>query len=409
MPAPFIPFLVGKRLLAYRSGNSNGEIVELDLESNGWIRDIIPESELRIRQWDLFGDRIVVTYLSGTESLIRIWSVEGALLETLPSTSGSTRRLIPTYSEDADEYFLNSESYTSPPRLVRYKRDNAVGEPWGEDIASRLVPTLNMRKVTYRSKDGVEITMSLLSAGDMSQFKLRPAIMTAYGGFGHIITPQFSTFLSVLLRLGFLFALPEIRGGGERGTAWHEAARGRRRQVAFDDFISGAEWLCEQDFTLAKKLAVFGGSNSGLLVGAAITQRPDLFGAALCIAPLLDMVRYHLFDRARVWSGEYGTSDDPEDFRALLAYSPYHRIQQDVDYPAVLFVTGDQDTRCNPAHARKMAAYLMDRRAQKRPILVDHSAERGHSPNMPLSVRVEAITRRIAFLCHELGVEVAEG
>jgi prolyl oligopeptidase len=408
MPAPFIPFFVGKRLLAYRAGNSNGEIVELDLASNLWPRDIVPESELRIRQWDLVGDRVVVTYLCGTESLVRIWSLEGEFLGALPLTLGSSRRLIPTYSDDTDEYFLSSESYSVPPRPIRYRRNSLVGETWGEEITSGLVNNLHVRRVSYRSKDGVEVAMSLMSAGEIPQLKLRPTVMTAYGGFGHTITPQFSAFISVLLKLGFLFALPEIRGGGERGAAWHEAARGRRRQVAFDDFISAAEWLCEQDFTLAKKLALFGGSNSGLLVGAAITQRPDLFGAALCIAPLLDMVRYHLFDRARVWSGEYGTSDDPEDFRALLAYSPYHRIQQDVDYPAVLFVTGDQDTRCNPAHARKMAAYLMDRHAQKRPILIDHSAERGHSPNMPLSIRAEAIARRIAFLCQELGVNVQE-
>jgi prolyl oligopeptidase len=408
MPAPFIPFLVGKRLLAYRAGNSNGEIVELDLASNCWTRDIVPESELRIRQWDLVGDRVVVTYLSGTESLVRIWSLEGEVLGTLPPAIGTTRRLIPTYSEDTDEYFLSSESYSSSPKPIRYRRNSVVGESWGENIASGLVPNLDIRRVSYRSKDGVEIAMSLMSAGNIPQLKHRPTVMTAYGGFGYTITPQFSAFMSVLLRLGFLFALPEIRGGGERGATWHEAARGRRRQVAFDDFISGAEWLCAHDFTTGKKLALFGGSNSGLLVGAAITQRPDLFGAALCIAPLLDMVRYHLFDRARVWSGEYGTSNDPEDFRALLAYSPYHRIRQEVDYPAVLFVTGDQDTRCNPAHARKMAACLMDRPAQKRPILIDHSAERGHSPNMPLSIRIEAIARRIAFLCRELGIKVEE-
>lgn len=219
-----------------------------------------------------------------------------------------------------------------------------------------------------------------------------------------MLTPQFSAFVSILLELGFLFAVPQIRGGGERGKEWHEAARGRHRQVAFDDFIAAGDWLCERGYTNPGKLAIFGGSNSGILVGAAITQRPDLFRAALCIAPLLDMVRYHLFDGASVWASEYGTADDADDFRALLAYSPYHRVREETNYPAVLFVCGDKDTRCNPAHARKMAARLQDRSAQQHAILIDHSSERGHSPTMPLSVRVDGLTRRIAFLCHELGV-----
>ena len=174
--------------------------------------------------------------------------------------------------------------------------------------------------------------------------------------------------------------------------------------MAFDDFIAAAEWICNTGLTTPRQLGIFGGSNSGILVGAAITQRPDLFGAALCIAPLLDMVRYHLFDRARVWAAEYGTADDPDDFHALLAYSPYHNIRNYTDYPAIMLVCGDKDTRCNPAHSRKMAARLENRPAQSHPVLIDHSTERGHAPTMPLSVRVDALTHRIAFLCHELGL-----
>jgi len=194
------------------------------------------------------------------------------------------------------------------------------------------------------------------------------------------------------------------RGGSEFGKAWHEAARGRHRQVAFDDFIFAAEWLCAQHLTNPDKLAIFGGSNSGLLVGVAMTQRPDLFRAVLCIAPLLDMVRYQRFDQAHKWQHEYGTIDDPQDFRVLHAYSPYHHVHDDVNYPSTLFVSGDKDNRCNPAHTRKMSGRLQERTAQKNPILVDYSLERGHSPVLPLSVRIEALTRRIAFLCRELGI-----
>jgi prolyl oligopeptidase len=207
-----------------------------------------------------------------------------------------------------------------------------------------------------------------------------------------------------MLGLGVTFALPQVRGGGEFGKCWHDAARGRDRQTAFDDFISSAQWLCEKGETSPGKLAIFGGSNSGLLVGAAMTQRPDLFRAVLCIAPLLDMVRYEQFDQAIRWRPEYGAVDNKEDFNALLAYSPYHQVKDSIDYPAVLFVSGDKDDRCNPAHVRKMAARLQQRQVQTHAVVVDYSKERGHSAVLPLSVRIDALTRRVAFLCRELSI-----
>lgn len=174
-----------------------------------------------------------------------------------------------------------------------------------------------------------------------------------------------------------------------------------------DDFIAAAVWLCSEGITSPSQLAIFGGSNSGLLVCAAMTQRPDLFRAVLCIAPLLDMVRYECFDNAARWRTEYGTVEDPDDFRALLAYSPYHRVEETVNYPATLFVTGDKDDRCNPAHVRKMAAKLQNCTAQQNPILVDYSEQRGHVPALPLSVRIDALARRIAFLCRELSLDLS--
>jgi prolyl oligopeptidase len=209
-----------------------------------------------------------------------------------------------------------------------------------------------------------------------------------------------------MMDFGATFALPQIRGGGEFGNAWHNAARGRNRQIAFEDFLAAAEWLCSEGLTTAKKLAIFGGSNSGLLVAAAMTQKPDLFRAVVCIAPLLDMVRYERFDRAAKWKLEYGTVADKDDFHVLHSYSPYHRIKEAVEYPAILFVAGDKDDRCNPAHVRKMAARMQECAAQTHPVLVDYSVERGHYPVLPLSIRIEALVRRIAFLCRELKISV---
>lgn len=239
-----------------------------------------------------------------------------------------------------------------------------------------------------------------------SETEAAPVVMTGYGGFGIAMTPQFSVLVSIMMELGAVFALPQIRGGGEFGKVWHDAARGRNRQIAFDDFIAAAEWLCDERLTSPQQLAIFGGSNSGLLAGAAMTQRPDLLCAVLCIAPLLDMVRYEHFDQAAKWQQEYGTVESLEEFEALYAYSPYHHVDGTINYPATLFVAGDRDDRCNPAHARKMAARLQQRAAQTRPVLVDYSPERGHSPVLPLSVRTEALVRRIAFLCRELKISI---
>lgn len=218
------------------------------------------------------------------------------------------------------------------------------------------------------------------------------------------MTPQFSVFVAFLMERGCLFALPNIRGGSEFGAAWHEAAKRRKRQIAFDDFISAAEWLIQTGRTDPDKLAIFGGSNSGLLVGAAMTQRPDLFRAVLCMVPMLDMLRYHLFDNAHVWKEEFGTADDPDDFAALLSYSPYHNVHDRRPYPATMIVSGDSDQNCNPLHARKMTARLQSENASSTPIFIDYSHYRGHSPVLPLSERIEALTDRMAFLCDQLGL-----
>lgn len=218
------------------------------------------------------------------------------------------------------------------------------------------------------------------------------------------MTPQFSVFVSFLVERGCLFALPNIRGGSEFGEPWHDAAKRRNRQVAYDDFLAAAEWLIRTGRTSPEKLAIFGGSNSGLLVGAAMTQRPELFRAVVCMVPILDMLRYHLFDNAHFWKEEFGTAEDRDDFAALLRYSPYHRIEKESAYPATLIVSGDADRTCNPLHARKMTARLQAANASGRPILLDYSPFRGHSPVLPLSHRVAALTDRMAFLCDQLGI-----
>lgn len=248
--------------------------------------------------------------------------------------------------------------------------------------------------------------MFLMGRRDVLAGGAHPTIMTSYGGYGVSMTPQFSVFVAFLVEHGCLFALPNIRGGSEFGGEWHNAAKRRNRQTAYDDFLCAAAWLIDTGRTRSERLAIFGGSNSGLLTGAALTQRPDLFRAVVCMVPMLDMLRYHLFDNAHVWRDEFGTADDPDDFVALANYSPYHQVRPGVAYPATMIVSGDADRNCNPLHARKMTARLQAANVSGRPILLDYSRFRGHSPVLPLSERIEALTDRMAFLCDQLDLSV---
>jgi prolyl oligopeptidase len=404
---PCLPLLRHERILMLTSdGAPNGRIVEL---SNKGImsRVIVPESESRIQQLSIAGENIYVSYVIRGETVVRVYSLSGKYLESLNTLGKGSVRLFPGYGNRSDTLFYSYESFTDPATIFQYQPETGKSEVWARTSIS--LDRTHIRRITYLSKDGIEIPMTLVVRKDVESSNERPAILTSYGGFGVSMTPQFSVLVAIMLELGAMFAVPNIRGGSEFGTGWHEAARKRNRQVAIDDFISAAEWLCAQHVTSPHRLAIFGGSNSGLLVGAAMTQRPDLFRAALCIAPLLDMVRYERFGHARKWNTEYGTVTDPADFHALYAYSPYHHVENDLNYPSTLFVAGDKDDRCDPAHVRKMAARLQDRIAQQNPILVDYSRERGHSPVLPLSVRIEALTRRVAFLCQELNIPLPLG
>lgn len=318
--------------------------------------------------------------------------------------------MLPSPAPETGSLFYTFESFDVPPAIFELRASTNLAVLWHQQQPIRPGRHAKVQETIIRSKDRVQIPLTLahLESAEATAGPL-PAILTSYGGFGATMTPQFSVLATILMEFGAILAVPHIRGGGEFGRAWHHAGRGRYRQTSFDDFIAAADWVRNHGTTTPRRIGIFGGSNSGLLVAAAMTQRPDLFGAVLCIAPLLDMVRYEQFDQAVKWREEFGTVDDVEDFQALYAYSPYHHVADDINYPATLFVSGDGDDRCNPAHVRKMAARLQERSAQRSPVIVDYSQERGHSPVLPLSVRIAALARRIAFLCCELRIPIPEG
>lgn len=400
----FSPLLIAGKILALTDRDApNLRIVEIPAaksDQTAWI-ELIPENTDRIRSWVVTGERIFVSYVHVTTTRIAVFDLAGLKIGEIPVHADESVRL--TGGSDAsDEVLIETESLTEPIAIFRCSESNRKRKLWAKKTAPFDSANFRHAQVWYASKDGTPIPMTLMGHRDVLATGSHPTIMTAYGGHGISVTPRFSTFVAVLAERGCLFALPNIRGGSELGAQWHDAAKRQRRQTAYDDFLCAAEWLVEAGRTQPGSLAIFGGSNSGLLVGVAMTQRPELFRAVLCLMPIMDMLRYHLFDTADMWRDEYGTADDPDDFAALARYSPYHHVSDDCAYPATMIVSGDADKNCNPLHARKMTARLQAANSSSNPIVLDYSKFRGHSPVQPLSQRIESLTDRLAFICDQL-------
>ncbi len=400
--------LLDDRILAITDREApNRRIVEIRLHVNGeheWI-DVVPTTDTPINNWLVVGGRIFVSYMKQMTQQVRIFDFSGKELGEMPIRNDETLRMVGG-SPDCEELLLETESFTEPIGIFRYSTKTNERTLWAKRNIAFDPSNYSHSQIWYMSKDGTRIHMYLVGRRDVLDRSGNPTIMTSYGGYGVSMTPQFSIFVAFLMEHGCLFALPNIRGGSEFGVEWHNAAKRRNRQTAYDDFLCAAEWLIKTGRTSPGKLAIFGGSNSGLLVGAALTQRPDLFRAVVCMVPMLDMLRYHLFDNAHVWRDEFGTVDDPEDFAALAKYSPYQQVRSGVAYPATMIVSGDADRNCNPLHARKMIARLQAANVSEHPVFLDYSKFRGHSPVLPLGERIEALTDRMAFFCDQLQLPV---
>jgi prolyl oligopeptidase len=404
----FAPLLLKHRIVAITNRSApNLRIVEVHTRNNAEAEftDIVPETDTPINFWVVAGDRILVAYIRQAKTRVDVFDFSGKRTDSIPIGDNETVRLTGG-SPETEEVFLEAESFTEPISIFLYSPKSRVRTLWARRKTPFDPSNYGFIQVWYKSKDGTPVPMFLMGRRDVLESGIHPTIMTSYGGFGVSMTPQFSVFVAFLTECGCLFALPNIRGGAEFGSEWHSSAKRRNRQTAYDDFLSAAEWLINAGRTNPDKFAIFGGSNSGLLVAAALTQRPELFRAVVCMVPILDMLRYHLFDSAHIWREEFGTSDDPDDFEALARYSPYHHVHDGVAYPAVMFVSGDADRNCNSLHARKMTARLQTANASPNPIFLDYSPFRGHSPVLPLGERVKALTDRMAFLCNELNLSV---
>lgn len=381
------------------------KIVSVDLKRphKPW-KTLVPEGPFIITGFDLTGGYLAVSVLERAASRLRLHALSGKALKELPIPRLGTVKAFDG-CEGCKELFILFESFFIPPTLFRYRMDQA-----SMTVVDSIPPPADLseymsEQVSYPSKDGTPISMFLVRQKRLRRDRNAPVLLTGYGGFGISMTPSYAPHLLSWLERGGVYALPNLRGGGEYGELWHKAGMLANKQNAFDDFTSAARWLVSQEYTRPQRLAIYGGSNGGLLIGAAVTQAPELFGAAVCGVPLLDMLRYHLFLMARLWIPEYGSVEDPAQAEYLTVYSPYHHIVKGVQYPAMLFLSGETDSRVHPMHARKMAARLQSEGAPGRPILLRYDRDAGHGAGKPLSKRLDELTDRYSFLFWQLGMQ----
>ena len=408
-PFFFSPILVGGNLLGLTDFDApNLRVVKVKPRAGcaPEFQDLISESSARIQRCERSGQHLLISYLAGAGTEVRVCRLDGILQSKIRRGDAETIRIV-SQAEDSDEIFFETESFAKAKKIFRYDLGSGTATPWVTcrqiEIDSALY---GFSQTYYRSSDGTEIPILLFGRKDFLENGRHPVVMTGYGGYGISMTAKFSVFVMFLVESGCLFALPQIRGGSEGGGTWHEMGRRQNREKPIEDFIAAAEWLIRSGRTTAEQLATFGGSNSGLLVMAAMVKRPDLFCCVLSMAPLLDMLRYHLFDTAHAWTDEFGTAEDPSDFATLLRYSPYHNVRDGTSYPSVLFVSGDEDRTSNGLHARKMTARLQAASASGNPILLDYNEFRGHAPVLPFSARIEGLTDRLAFVVDRLRLPV---
>ena len=362
-----------------------------------WV-EIIPESPDRvIRSASGVGGYYFVSYLESVQPKLAQYDTEGNLVREIDF--GVIGSVFGAGGEwDKKEATIGFSSFHVPTTSYLMDVDTGERELWFQTEVPIDTESMEVKQVWYTSKDGTEIPMFIVHKKGLELDGDNPTYLTGYGGFNISRTPGFSATAAAWVDLGGVYALPNLRGGGEFGEEWHEAGMLGNKQNVFDDFIAAAEYLVAEGYTRPERLAIAGGSNGGLLVGAAMTQRPDLFGAVVSAYPLLDMVRYQKFMVARFWVSEYGSSEDPEQFEYIRAYSPYQNVKPGTAYPATLFISGDGDTRVAPLHARKMAALLQAANGGEDPILLRYYTKAGHSGGQPVSERIEQMVDTFAFL-----------
>jgi prolyl oligopeptidase len=388
-------------------------------------KEIIPQSDAVLQGVAVFGGKLRAQYEQNATSQLKLFDLDGKkltdiALPAIGSVFGTTGRW------DRDEMFLGFQSFTVPPSIYRVDLNpvhyvtagknpvegDAIASPtlWTKVEAPSIDPSAyEVDQEWFNSKDGTRVPMFVVHKKGLQKNGKNPTLLTAYGGFNISLMPEFKRQQYLWLEHGGIYAVANLRGGAEFGEDWHRAGMLDKKQNVFDDMIAAAEHLIAEKYTDKNHLAIQGGSNGGLLMGAMITQRPDLFRAVVCQVPLLDMLHYQDFQIAKLWIPEYGSSENPDQFKWLYAYSPYHHVKPGAEYPAVLFMTADTDTRVDPMHAKKMAAEMQaeakNGTSRTRPILLRIESKAGHGAGKPVTKQIEEFTDIYSFLFWQLGVK----
>jgi prolyl oligopeptidase len=384
-----------------------GRIIAVDIhqpDTAHW-REIVPESGDRLVSANALNRQLAVAYLKNATSSIKLFDLEGGLDREIPLPGLGTAAGFGGRIDDT-ETFYSYTSFTTPGTIYRYDFTNGGSHVFREPRVDFRPADYETRQVFCRSKDGTPVPLFITHKKGLVQHGQNPVYLYGYGGFDISLSPSFSVANLVWMELGGVYAVANLRGGGEYGETWHQAGMKLKKQNVFDDFIAAAEWLIANNYTSSTRLAIGGGSNGGLLVGACMTQRPGLFAAALPAVGVLDMLRFHKFTIGWAWTSEYGSSDDPTEFKALLAYSPLHNLKPGSIYPATFITTADHDDRVVPAHSFKFAAALQSAQAGDAPVLIRIETRAGHGAGKPVSKTIEETADRLSFLVQELDMRL---
>ena len=391
-------------------GAPRNRLIVIDVNQPGrenW-REVIAETEDVLDQVSLVGGKIIASYMQDAKSLVKITDMDGketgaVKLPGIGSVSGFQGKM------DDPETFFSFSSFNSPTVISRFDVSTGEAEVFKAPDVAMNPDDYIVKQVFYTSKDGTRVPMFISHRKDVVPDGNTPTLLYGYGGFNISITPSYSTTRLTWMDMGGVYAVANLRGGGEYGEEWHQGGTRANKQNVFDDFIAAGEYLVAEGYTTSEKLAIFGGSNGGLLVGAVVNQRPDLFGAAIAAVGVMDMLRFHNFTAGRFWTDDYGSSDDPEEFEALLAYSPYHNIKKGTNYPAVMVTTADTDDRVVPGHSFKYAAALQAAQAGDDPVLIRIETRAGHGAGVPTDKVIEDYSDKWAFLLRNLDMQLPEG
>ncbi len=383
-----------------------GRVVVRDLREPATVREIVPQREETLQGAAFIGDLLHLSYLKDAATELRVHRTNGEIVRTVELPGIGTASGFSGERDDSDCYFSFS-SFTRPAEIWHYDVISGESRIFSRPELKFDPDDFEVNQVFYESKDGTRVPMFLAHRKGIELDGSNPTLLYGYGGFNISLTPSFSVTRLAWMEMGGILAVANLRGGGEYGQAWHEAGTKSKKQNVFDDFIAAAEYLIAENYTNTRKLAIQGGSNGGLLVGACMIQRPDLFAACLPAVGVMDMLRFHKFTAGRFWVDDYGSPDDPEEFEALLAYSPYHNLKRGVAYPATLVTTADTDDRVVPGHSFKFAAALQAAQGGTAPTLIRIETSAGHGAGTPTSKLIENYSDQWAFLVKTLKMKIA--